>query len=310
MNASGYSRDNTHLGDVLITENLTVRGDVKADDLVFDEAKLGGNLDCDNNDILNCGNLQAVTFNGGVPLTNPLSSNLDCANNFVENCPQVQNAGGGLTFVASGTILTFAPSVNLNAKVIIDATTTRLSGNEIKCDNQNITGVNEIHTDNITSNQNANIESLVDIDMSNNSLTSVNNIDVLNIGHTTNPAVPMNLTTDVTTSLKNITGVSTLGCSSVDTSSIANTVGDLFVNSNTDFQTNNISNIGNTNTDTVTTTQINGNPGLNINLPTAQLTTTSLENRIFQERIIYGTSLPQQTTIHIFEASGFGCSRF
>jgi len=142
--------------------------------------------------------------------------------------------------------------------------------------------------------------------MSNNSLTSVSSIDTLNIGHTTNPAVPMNLTTDVLSSLKNITGVSTLGCSSVDTSSIANTVGDLFVNSNTDFQTNNISNIGNTNTDTVTTTQINGNPGLNINLPTAQLTTTSQENRIFQERIIYGTSLPQQKTIHIFEASGFG----
>jgi len=306
MNSSGYSRDNQHTGSVLITENLTVRGDVKADDLVFDEAKLGGNLDCDNNDILNCNNLQAVTFNGGVPLTNPLSSNLDCANNFVENCPQVQNAGGGLTFVASGTILTFAPSVNLNAKVIIDATTTRLSGNEIKCDNQNVTGVNEIHTDNLTSNQNANIESLVDIDMSNNSLTSVSSIDTLNIGHTTNPAVPMNLTTNMICSLNSITGVGTLGCSSVDTSTISNTVGDLFVNSNTDFQTNNISNIGNTNTDTVTTTQINGNPGLNINLPTAQLTTTSQENRIFQERIIYGTTLPQQTTIHIFEASGFG----
>ena len=75
MNSSGYNLENLHDGNTIVEGNLTVSGDVKADDLVFDEAKLGGDLDCDGNNIINCGNLQATTFNGGVPITNPLSSN-------------------------------------------------------------------------------------------------------------------------------------------------------------------------------------------------------------------------------------------
>lgn len=248
MNASGYSVDNTHIGDVLITEDLKINGSLDTGSLVFSEAKLSTDLDCDNNNIINCNNLQANTFNGGVPLTNPLSSNLDCSNNTINNCPTVQNLSGDVGVLASNNVnITGFNKTTIGAgfstKIDVSGTETKLLNNTISCDNQNVLGVNEIHTDNLTSNQNAVIESLVDIDMSNNSLTSVSAIDTLNIGHTTNPAVPMNLTTDVVSSLKNITGVSTLGCSSVDTSSIANTVGDLFVNSNVDAQNNNITNV-------------------------------------------------------------------
>ena len=178
MNIQGESNDNTHIGDVIITQNLEVKGDISAQDLLFDEAKLSGDLDCNGNDILNCGNLQATTFNGGTVLTNPLSSNLDCANNFIQNCVQIQS-GTSLTLASTGTTLFFAPSVNLNSRLVTDATNTRIN-QELSMLNNNIRQVNEVDTDIINSNAAANVTFNTDLSMGNNSLTNVLNATVIN----------------------------------------------------------------------------------------------------------------------------------
>jgi len=185
MNSSGFTLDNTHIGSVTISQNLTVSGDIKADDLVFDEAKLGGDLDCDSNNILNCNNLQATTFNGGVPITNPLSSNLDMNNNIIQNCAQVQSAGT-LTFLSGASTLMVAPAINLNSRLVTDGTNTRIN-QPLSMLNNNITQVNEIDTDILNSNQSALITCNTDLSMNNKSITNclnasiTNDLNVLNI---------------------------------------------------------------------------------------------------------------------------------
>ena len=180
MNSSGYNLENLHNGNTIVEGNLSVSGDLVADDVVFDDIKLSGNLDANGNNILNCNNLQATTFNGGVPITNPLSSNLDMNSNIIQNCTQVQNSVGTLTLLSLGNQLYSAPQISLNANIITNATETRIN-QELKMNNNNITGVNEIDTDILNSNATALITCNTDLAMSNNSITGALNITTNNL---------------------------------------------------------------------------------------------------------------------------------
>lgn len=343
MDSNGFSKDNTHLGDVEVIGDMNITGDLDAGALVFDEAKLSGNLDANGNDILNCGNLQATTFNGGVPLTNPLSSNLDCSNNTIDNCPTIQNIAGDVSIIASNNAITTAfneikLSVGFSSKLNISGTTTSLLNNTIQCNNNNILGVNEIHTDTLTSNQNAVIQSNVNLDMTNNSINGANSVDTLNIGHIINPAIPMNLTTDMTCGLndiksiniletKNISGIggSTLIVDSssnhqgnaiyevdfLDVRALGFTSGAIPMTITTDTQFNftDLTQINSIDTatidaDSLTTPDINGRPSLNVSA--IDLTNLLTSHRTYQQSYEMGTSLPQTKTVHIFEAVAFG----
>jgi hypothetical protein len=337
MDSNGFSKDNTHIGDVEVIGDMNITGDLDAGALVFDEAKLAGDLDCNGNNILNCADLQASTFNGGTVLTNPLSSDLDCSSNNINNCSQIQNTGD-ISLIASNNAITTAfnevkLSVGFSSKLNISGTITSLLNNTIQCNNENVLGVNEIHTDTLTSNQNAVIQSNVNLDMTNNSINGANSVDTLNLGHIINPAIPMNLTTDMTCGLNDIKSINRL-----ELKTLSGNGGSTFIiDSNADFKSNTISDVsfldvlalGNTSgaipmtittdtqfnfrdltqinsidTNSLTTPNINGRPALNVSA--TDLTNLLTTHRTYQQSLEMGTTLPQTKTIHIFEASAFG----
>lgn len=116
---------------------------------------------------------------GGVD--NPMSQDLDGNNFNIVNVPNYQNTGDINIFSGTRLILS-APneiklSNGLNTKLDIGATDTKFFNNNVSFDNKDLTQTNEIHMDFITSNQNANIRSLVDIDMFNSNIFSINSLD-------------------------------------------------------------------------------------------------------------------------------------
>lgn len=116
---------------------------------------------------------------GGVD--NPMSQNLDGNNFNIVNVPNYQNTTD-INIVSGTRLILNAPneiklSNGFTTKLNIDATDTKFFSNNVSFDNKDLTQTNEIHMDFITSNQNANIRSLVDIDMFNSNIFSINSLD-------------------------------------------------------------------------------------------------------------------------------------
>jgi hypothetical protein len=116
---------------------------------------------------------------GGVD--NPMSQNLDGNNFNIVNVPNYQNTTD-INIVSGTRLILSAPneiklSNGFATKLDINATDTKFFSNNISFDNKDLTQTNEIHMDFITSNQNANIRSLVDIDMFNSNIFSINSLD-------------------------------------------------------------------------------------------------------------------------------------
>lgn len=151
---------------------------------------------------------------GGGGVSNPMTSNLDAGGFNIVNVPTLQNTGDMTVFPTGNLLLTSGNELKLGSgfatKVSINGTDTKLLGNNIDCDNKEIFSVNRLHCDNLTSSATADLTMDVNIDMNNNNINACGIIDTLNIGHITNPAIPMSVTTNTDFGSNNITGVNLL----------------------------------------------------------------------------------------------------
>jgi len=116
---------------------------------------------------------------GGVD--NPMSQNLDGNGFRIENVSYYQNTGTMNILSGSSLLIGGVNEIKLangfTTKLDINSTDTKFFNNNVSFDNKDITGINEVHSDFLTSNQNANIRSLVDIDMFSKNISNINSLD-------------------------------------------------------------------------------------------------------------------------------------
>jgi len=148
MNSNGFTKRNTFIGDVQISEDLT------CGDMVCQEMTLTGDVNLDNKDIVGVNNLEVKTVNGGAILTNPLTSDLDCDGKNILNVGDLE-----VTTINNRSVL-YTPSIgNLNMN------------------NFNINNVNNINATTLNSKTPFYQTTTVDLDMNNN---AINNVSIVN----------------------------------------------------------------------------------------------------------------------------------
>ena len=149
--------------------------------------------DIKTNNIFNIGDIQTTTVNGGVILTNPLSSTLDCNNNNITNLTEIKTTGQQLRIVGSPIIL----ENDSSATDIKISNNISMSGGDIKNVNDiscTVVNTQSINVDYITTNNTNNIDinavlgslelksiitnSHSNIDMKNNDLLNVGTLEV------------------------------------------------------------------------------------------------------------------------------------
>ena len=114
MNSNGFTKRNVFIGDVSISEDLV------CGDMICEEMTLTGGINLDNQDIVGVNNLETKTINGGVLLTNPVSSTLDMAGNNIDNNPQLddlQDKTQYISVVAESTETQFAGAILVNGDI-------------------------------------------------------------------------------------------------------------------------------------------------------------------------------------------------
>ncbi len=195
---------------------------------------------------------------GGGGVSNPMTSNLDGGGFNIVNVPTLQNTGDMTIFPTGNLLMTSGGELKLgngfSTKLSIDGTDTKLLGNNIDCDNKEVFSVNRLHCDNIIPSATGDITIESNIDMSNNNINSCIVMDTLNIGHVTNPSVPMTITTNTDLDNNNISGVNVVSANQVSASgvSVANlnvsgditsTTGDVKMGDNLDVNGFNVLNV-------------------------------------------------------------------
>ena len=154
------------------------------------------NGDIKTNNILNTGDIQTATINGGTILTNPLSSTLDCNNNNITNLTEIKTTGQQLRIVGSPLIL----ENDSSATDITISNNISMSGGDIKNVNDiscTVVNTQSINVDYIATNNTNNIDinavlgslelksiitnSHSNIDMKNNDLLNVGTLEVSDI---------------------------------------------------------------------------------------------------------------------------------
>ena len=150
MNSNGFTKRNVFIGDVSISEDLV------CGDMICEEMTLTGGINLDNQDIVGVNNLETKTINGGVLLTNPVSSTLDMAGNNIDNNPQLDNLQDKtqyISVVAESTETQFAGGILVNGDitnpyVIRFSNGSFIDGLETADLNISVAGIGKITTDN------------------------------------------------------------------------------------------------------------------------------------------------------------------